>query len=159
MSESSSKTSVQQAIGSIFDGIIRDAAAGELKESYPFIDDTYFKNVIRPQVLAFMEDLTTRGYTFVGRQEHDVRFHVGVPIKVINDGKEVDVTIPMVGELDLLAYNKTTGDWIIIDTKNYAKIVDLQTQVDRDGNPMTPTMKNYQVQLSGYSKIGKVSIT
>ena len=66
-----------------------------------------------------MEDLTTRGYTFVGRQEHDVRFHVGVPIKVINDGKEVDVTIPMVGELDLLAYNKTTGDWIIIDTKNF----------------------------------------
>lgn len=153
--QSSGRASVQQAIGNIFDGIIRDAAAGELKESYPFIDDTYFKNVIRPQVLAFMEDLTTRGYTFVGRQEHDVRFHVGVPIKVINDGKEVDVTIPMVGELDLLAYNKTTGDWIIIDTKTSAKIVDLQTQVDRDGNPMTPTMKNYQVQLSGYSKMGK----
>lgn len=153
--ESSSKTSVQQAIGSIFDGIIRDAAVGELKESYPFIDDTYFKNVIRPQVLAFIEDLTTRGYTFVGRQEHDVRFHVGVPIKVINDGKEVDVTIPMVGELDLLAYNKTTGDWIIIDTKTSAKIVDLQKQVDKDGNPMTPTMKNYQMQLSGYSKMGK----
>lgn len=153
--KSSGKASVQQAIGNIFDGIIRNAVAGELKESYPFIDDTYFKNVIRPQISAFVEDFTTRGYTFVGRREHDVRFHVGVPVKVIKDGKEVDVTIPMVGELDLLAYNKTTGDWIIIDTKTSAKIVDLQKQVDRDGNPLTPTMKNYQVQLSGYSKMGK----
>ena len=52
--QSSGRASVQQAIGNIFDGIIRDAAAGELKESYPFIDDTYFKKCNKTTSFSFL---------------------------------------------------------------------------------------------------------
>ena len=137
-------TVIAPHIGNTVDMIVKDLVDNVVGKNYPNMSKStveYIQQQVDNYIRTKLED---KGYKVEagGRKEGigDRRLHYKGQFSANVDGKTIN--LPISGEFDLLAYNETTGKYVIVDVKTI-----------RGGDLSSDTRQQYYEQLTIYREI------